>query len=181
MAESTKYKIVGRYMDGSTVTAYHLVDSKGGSRKATREQVIFLVGRGDVINCAGQLNNDGVVLRGIGMSLIDLPVVNEKTGNLKQLDNACVPHMGVPNPNIPEKYMIIGKIIDGTNVVGFTLQNQAGITRGFRRDQVEKWVREKRIVNATFDYIRGVRVLKLLNCRIEDLPITGDISHGIGR
>lgn len=52
MANKIQYSIVGRYMNGTEVTGYHLQSIETGKAgKFTREQVIFLVGRGQVTNC----------------------------------------------------------------------------------------------------------------------------------
>ena len=67
MAARTNYQIVGRYMDGSEVTGYHLMDiSTGKNRRYSREQLAFLVGKGQVTNCSGQIYQDKLLLRGVG-------------------------------------------------------------------------------------------------------------------
>ena len=77
-AKKTEYQIVGRYMDGSEVVAYHLQSLETGkSGRYSKEQVYYLVGREQVTNCTGQIYKDKVLLRGNGISLDDLPVINE--------------------------------------------------------------------------------------------------------
>ena len=59
MAAKILYQIVGRYMNGSEVTGYHLQSMETGKQgKYTKEQTIFLVGRGQVTNCSGQIYQD---------------------------------------------------------------------------------------------------------------------------
>ena len=85
-AKRTEYQIVGRYMNGSEVTGYHLQSiEQGKSGRYTREQVVYLVGRGQVTNCTGQIYQDKVILRGNGMSLDDLPVKYED-GDTRNMD-----------------------------------------------------------------------------------------------
>lgn len=49
MAARITYQIVGRYMDGKEVTGYHLQSmDTGKSGRHTREQVVFLVGKGQI-------------------------------------------------------------------------------------------------------------------------------------
>lgn len=87
MAVKTKYKIIGRFMSGKEVTGYILKSSNGNTNRYSREQVAFLVGRGQVINCDGQIYKDKLLLRGVGISLDDLPVQYETNTNVKNSDN----------------------------------------------------------------------------------------------
>lgn len=77
MASKQLYNIVGRYIneeDARDVVGYHLqsVDGQKSARYSI-EQVAFLVGRDQVLNCAVQLYKDKVLFRGKNTSLDNLP------------------------------------------------------------------------------------------------------------
>ena len=81
-----RYSVVGRYMVGSEVTAYHIVGEDGSQHKATKEQLILLADRGLMLNCRIQMYNGKPLLRGKGVNLGELPVFDEKSGKLKRMD-----------------------------------------------------------------------------------------------
>lgn len=84
MAKRVEYKIVGKYMSGKEVTGYELKASeKDKNGKYGKDEVAFLVGKGQITNCTGQIYNDKVVLKGKGMNLSDLPVKEEKASKKK--------------------------------------------------------------------------------------------------
>ena len=176
MSEKAKYTIVGRYMDGSTVTAYHLLDGEGQQRRVTREQVIFLVGRGEVSNCKGQLHKESVLLRGVGINITDLPIVNEKTGELKNTDGLGRIARGSTNEQAISQLMIVGKVVSGNKVVGFTVANAGGRSKDISRAQANKLAKQMRIGNARYQEYKGRGILRVLDCGIKDLPITSDIG-----
>lgn len=73
-AKRKQYKITGRYLNKREVVGYHMEDlDTNKSGRFSRDQVAFLVGRGQVINCEAQIYKDKVLYRGIGCCLDDLP------------------------------------------------------------------------------------------------------------
>lgn len=86
MAVKQQYNIVGKYIndnDARDVVGYHLRNLDGTKQgKYSIEQVAFLVGRDQVLNCTAQLYKDKVLFRGKGISLESLPTqrinVNKK-------------------------------------------------------------------------------------------------------
>lgn len=79
MAARIEYKIIGRYANGREITGYHIQGSNGASKKMTREQIAFLVGKGQIVNCAAQIYQDKLLLRGVGVALDSLPVKQDPT------------------------------------------------------------------------------------------------------
>lgn len=79
MANKIDYEVIGRYMMGAEVTGYEMrrLDDRS-HKKYSKEQVCYLVGKGQVVNCTGRLYDDKVILEGNGISLIDLPVQQER-------------------------------------------------------------------------------------------------------
>lgn len=77
MAVKQQYNIVGRYIneeDARDVVGYHLRSLDGNKQgKYSIEQVAFLVGKEQILNCTVQLYKDKVLFRGKGVSLDSLP------------------------------------------------------------------------------------------------------------
>ena len=78
-----KYKITGRFTSGNAVPAYYMECSDfSKSGRYTREQVIMLAAKGQIVNCTVVLTGTGVSLHGIGVNLNDLPAKPDQTSNI---------------------------------------------------------------------------------------------------
>lgn len=78
MTTLSQYQIVGRYMSGTEVTAYHV--AKVGEKSATRldrDVVAYLAAKGQIVNCKGQLYKGKLILKGVGCRLDQLPSKQE--------------------------------------------------------------------------------------------------------
>ena len=172
MAKRTEYQIVGRYMDGKEVTAYHLqsVDT-GKSGKYTKEQVYYLVGRGQITNCEGGLYKDKVLLRGVGVSLDDLPVQQED-GSLRRTDNIGKVRKGTSAADAMTQFMIVGTLVSGRNTVGYVIRNAGGATTNVNREQLLALASQGRIGNARVQNYNGKKLLRGVGCNIDELPKT---------
>jgi hypothetical protein len=169
-AKRTQYQIVGRYMNGQEVTGYHLQSlDTGKSGMYTREQVAYLVGRDQVTNCSGQIYKDKVLLRGIGMSLEDLPVQQED-GSLTRTSSVGHIRRGATTGDVMTQVIIVGVITDGRNVVGYQVQNSGGGTGQVSRDKLLELARAGRIGNARVQMYQGKPILKGINCDLKQLP-----------
>lgn len=169
-AKRTEYQIVGRYMDGKEVTAYHLqsIDT-GKSGRYTREQIIYLVGRGQITNCVGQLYQDKVILRGNGMNLDDLPVQYED-GKSRNMDKLGRVKKGTDTADAMTQFMIIGTIKCGRNTVGYTIQNVGCGIKKLKREQVLELAEQGKIGNARVQNHKNRKILRGINCNIDKLP-----------
>lgn len=170
MAKRTEYQIVGRYMDGKEVTAYHLqsVDT-GKSGKYTKEQVYYLVGRGQITNCEGGLYKDKVLLRGVGISLDDLPVQQED-GSLSRTSNIGRVRRGTTAADAMTQFMIVGTLVRGRNTLGYIIQNAGGATKQIDRNQMLQLAEAGKIGNARVQNYNGKKLLRGVNCNIDSLP-----------
>ena len=172
MASDLKYTIVGRYMDGTNVVGYHLLSNDGnGARRFSREQVIYLVGRGHVANCKGQIYKEEVLLRGVGISLNNLPVIDEKTGNMRNTENIGRIPRGATNDQALSQFNIVARIVEGNRNIGFIVRNAGGVEKKISRANVEKLASELLIGNARVQNYGGSKILRLINGKLEDLPI----------
>jgi len=169
-AQRTEYQIVGRYMNGKEVTGYHLQSlEKEKSGRYTREQVIYLVGRGQISNCNGQIYQDKVLLRGVGMSLDDLPVQQED-GSLSRTGNVGHIRRGTSNQDAMTQLQIVASIVRGRNVLGYVVRNSGGGETKIKREDLLKLAREGRIGNARVQMYQGAPILKGVGVDISQLP-----------
>lgn len=169
-AKRTEYQIVGRYMSGKEVTAYHLQSLETGKDgKYTREQVAFLVGRDQVSNCEGQIYKDKVILRGKGMSLEDLPIQQED-GTLSRTDNIGKVRKGTEAKDALTQVIIVGSLVRGRNVLGYVVQNAGGGQKNLKRQDLLQLARDGRVGNARVQMYNGNYILKGVGCDLSQLP-----------
>lgn len=169
-AKRIEYQIVGRYMDGKEVTAYHLQSlDTGKAGRYTREQVAYLVGRGQVTNCEGQIYQDKLLLRGKGISLEELPVQQEN-GDLTRADSLGKIRRGTNAHDALTQVMIIGSIVRGRNVLGYVIQNAGGGQARVERDRLIEMARAGRVGNARVQMYNGKPILKGVGCDLSQLP-----------
>lgn len=179
MANRIEYQIVGRYMDGKEVTGYHLQSIENGkSNRFTKEQVYFLVGRGQVSNCSGQLYQDKVLLRGVGMSLEDLPIQRED-GTLTRTDSIGKVRKGTTPQDAMTQFMIVKSITDGRNTVGYIVANAGGATKNATRQQVFDLAKQGKIGNARYQESNGKPILRGVDLNLNELPSVTAESLGI--
>lgn len=181
MAARIEYQIVGRYMDGKEVTGYHLQSMESGKAgRYTREQVAYLVGRGQVTNCSAQIYQDKLLLRGVGMSLDDLPVQQEN-GGLSRTDNIGKVRKGTSAADAMTQFMLAGTIVNGRNTVGYVIKNSAGQTKNINRATLIELARGGRIGNARVQESNGKLILRGVGVNLNELPsISADQAGGIG-
>lgn len=175
MANKIQYSIVGRYMNGTEVTGYHLQSIETGKAgKYTREQVVFLVGRGQVTNCQGQIYQDKVILRGVGMSLDDLPVKQE-SGELQRTSNIGKVRRGTSAEDAMTQFLIVGSIVNGRSTIGYVIRNSGGQTKKIDRETALNLAKNNRLGNARVQEYNGKIILRGVGTNLSDLPtITKD-------
>lgn len=169
-AARTQYQIVGRYMDGKEITGYHLQSMESGKAgKYTKEQVCYLVGRDQVTNCSGQIYQDKVLLRGVGISLDSLPVQQED-GSLSRTENVGKVRRGSTGADVMTQFMLIGCITEGRYTVGYVIQNAGGGQTQISREQLINLAKQGKIGNARVQQYQGKMILKGVNCDLNQLP-----------
>ncbi len=165
-AQKVLYQIVGRYMSGKEVIGYY-IQSEGNKQKLlTREQIIYLVGRGQITNCTGQIYQDKVLLRGEGINLDSLPIISD-IGEVKNVDRAPKYKTAQELVNMVQ---LTGRILDGRRVVGYVVKNYGGQESKWTRDKVLEFAQNNNIVNARTQVYRGQVILKGHNCDLTALP-----------
>lgn len=157
-------------MDGKEVTGYHLQSmDTGKSGRYTKEQVAFLVGRGQVTNCQGQIYQDKLLLRGVGISLDDLPVKQEN-GGLSRTDAIGRVRKGTSAADAMTQFIITKSIVNGRNTVGYEIQNAGGQTKYINREKALELAKAGRIGNARYQESNGRRILRGQSTNLNDLP-----------
>lgn len=169
-AKRTMYQMVGRYMAGKEVVAYHLQSLETGkSGRYTKEQIAYLVGRGQITNCEGQIYQDKVLLRGKGISLEDLPV-QQVNGSLSRTDSIGKIRRGVTGDEAMTQLMIVGSIVRGRNVLGYVVQNAGGGRTKMSRADVIELARNHRVGNARVQMYNNNPILKGDGTDLSQLP-----------
>lgn len=176
-AQRVEYQIVGRYMSGKEVTAYHLQSiSTGKGGRYTREQVAYLVGREQITNCIAQIYKDKLLLRGKGINLDDLPVKQER----KDIDPQEHRSEADGRTQTMGKLLLVKAIKSGRNTVGYVVQNDGCGAKRFKRQQVIELAKAGKIANARVQNYNGKELLRGFGCNLDQLPaeIIGEQHNG---
>ena len=168
-----EYRIVGRYMSGAEVNGYHLVSDKTGEgHRFSREQVILLVGRGQVSNCNASLSGDTVALTGIGCELSKLPVKQEaKASNTQSIAGT--------NETIHGLYLD-KQIVHGVDTVGYVVRHTNGAVKNLTTSHVLNLLQDNKIVNAKVGTKNGSYILMDNNGNELVLPAISATQLGLG-
>lgn len=169
MAKRVEYQIVGRYMSGKEVIAYHLYSSETGKGgRYTKEQVCLLVGRGQVVNCDGQIYKDKVILRGIGVSLDSLPV-QQDDGTITRTGSIGRVAKGTDGGQAMEQVLIQKAIINGRYTVGYIVSNSAGRLSRVSREQAFELAKNSRIGNARYQESNGKPIIRGVGINLNEI------------
>lgn len=175
MAHRTMYQIVGRYMNGTEVTGYHLQCIENGKDgRYTREQTVYLVGRDQITNCTGQIYQDKVLLRGRGISLeSDIPTYQDESGVMNNTENLGKVKRGADAASAMTQLNIAEAIVYGRKTVGYTVRNVGGATKPVSRKKAIEMIQNNRIGNARVqkDVDGKPPIIRGVNCNLNELPI----------
>lgn len=158
------YRIVGRSMNGTNVTGYYLQDAQSGNKSSycTREQLIFMLGRGQIQNAEGQLCNNRVLIRGKGVNLDSLPVRYENTARDAKGTNEN-----------SDKVNIVRIIVDSNDnriIVGYTIVNSRGIMENVDRNTAVELAKQNRLGNARCQVYKGNYIIRGSGVDLGKLP-----------
>jgi len=136
------YRVVGRYMDGVSVEAYHVVSSDGGQDKLNKNQIIYLAGKGLLENIRIQADGSDIIIRGKGINLNNLPVydVNKSEIRNSETQNKGTQQLG--------QLKIVGRIILGRSCLGYVVQDSSGAVFKLKREKVIELAKMKVVENA---------------------------------
>lgn len=165
-----QYQIVGRYMDGTSVTGYQMQSIETGkSGKFTREQAAFLIGRGQVTNCDASIYQDKIIFKGIGVSLESLPIIRD--GKVSNTDRIGYVRKDVTPEQAVNQLMISGVIVSGRNTVGYVIRNAGGQEKKIKREDCLKLASQNRLGNARIQNYNGKVILRGVGVNLNELPV----------
>lgn len=165
-----EYQVVGRYMNGKEVEGYHIQSLESGrSMKINKNQMAYLVGRGQITNCEGQLYKDKVLYRGVGISLDDLPV-KQLDGGLSRTDAVGHIRRGDTAEDAMTKLMIIGSVARGRIVESYIVKNAGGATATLPKKEIVDLARQGKIGNARVQMYNGTELLRGVGVNLNELP-----------
>lgn len=72
-------------MSGSTVSGYHILGSDCSQMKVSKNHLIRLIDKNLIDNCRIQTCNNELLIRGNGINLNELPVFDERRGELRNI------------------------------------------------------------------------------------------------
>ena len=177
MARGKSLQIVGRYMSGSEVTAYHLSnieDEKSG--KYSREAVAYLIGKGLITNCDAQLYNGDIILRGKGMKLSSLPVKYE-SGEVANVRETVMHRRNRDIENMFNSLEVVGIIKSGRETIAYELKNNGGRVKPFTKNRTIELAKEGKLSNARMQNWKdgktgkSTMLLRGINCDLSKLPV----------
>lgn len=176
MNERNQYLMVGRYSKGNEITAYALTNmADGTASKYSKEQVVLLVGRGQVDKIDGQVYKDDVLLRGMdGFSINKLPVKEDTEAKADGVSTDAE-----PNPNtyfdVPPILTLEAVAKNGRKVIAYLVYNKLKDTsKALSREKVIKLASEKKISNAFTQKdsrSEGGLLLRGLGCNLSELRV----------
>lgn len=138
----SRFRLIGRHMDGSSVAAYEVIDIKNNARKTiSREQMVFLVGKGDVEGVSGRLYQDKVIIEAEDgyKNISELPVRNVNNGEFRNVPSG--------NRRVEVSFdtgALVGRVIEDGR---FVIKTGTGIDI-LDREQLAIAIKGNRIINA---------------------------------
>lgn len=157
----TLYKATGRYMDGQKLVGYHLVGEDGTQLKEGKERIIYLIGKGLIENMRIQNGTDGLIIRGKGVNLNELPVFDINKGERKRDKDTKF-----------GQYKITKRIMSKNECLGYEVVDYNGKIYKKRRTQILELAEQKLISNATCSRNGDKQyILRGVGCDLSKLPV----------
>lgn len=148
------FQIIGRYMDGTSVTGYSIMaKNTGESRVVSRDTAAFLCGRGQILNATGRIYNGKFQLVGKDCNIESLPIVNTKapvnTGRASTRIN-----------NQMNQLTLVKVIKNGRDTIGYIAVNSAGAEYKLSVARVVELGRCGRLSNARINMSNGRTIIR---------------------
>lgn len=138
-----EYNIVGRYVNENNardIIGYHIESiDKNKSMKCSIEQIAFLVGKGQILNCTAQLYKDKILFRGNGISLDSLPIQKIHVESKSKTYNKSSEIQ--QKPRTVEQKLIENKQLNSSNNTGINnrgIQNNIDLFNKYYNNTVSK-------------------------------------------
>ena len=176
ITDGKKCRVTGRYMDGTTLVAYHLVGEDGSQEKASKERVIYLIKMGSLENMRLQVVGNEITIRGKGQNLLSLPVWDESKrcfrddAASKTVANSSV-RTNSQYENQMGQFKITSRIMFKNACIGYRLTDNSGNETQLKRDQVLQLAIKRLISNATAQKIYGSKTDETTGQTVSDVKV----------
>lgn len=160
MIKRMLYRIEGRYMRGTTVTDYYLIDQNGNKHRMSKDEVGRLALNKQIVNCVAQQYGGQIVMKGLNCKLNQLPILRDNDPNI----------VIVNNPSRFTTLLITMRIIQNRRVVGYVLRDYAGNEQCVQKEQVISLAATGKVSNARVQRSQGKSILRGVNCNLAELP-----------
>lgn len=154
-------RLVGKYIDGGKIIGYQLVGIDGKIFNIKKEELEKLALNGMVENCTVIQYNGVNYLKGVGMRLSDLPALSMRAGIEK--------NTGLNNAGVNPALEIVARLMSGTRVVGYVVQDIAGKQYKLSKEKVWELAREKIIINAIAQVCNKQKILRGVGMELRQL------------
>lgn len=158
-----KYRVVGREIKGTVVTAYKAQCSNNQMRDLDKEQLAYLAATGQVVNIRARLTKDDVEFQGIGMNITDLPTVRMQSDEAreKQEQEAKKPMM----------LTLIGVLMEGRVLRGYYARSADGRKGAFSKQYIIDAADKGYVTNAIAVMRNGTKGLKGNGTNLQTLKV----------
>ena len=131
-------RLVGRYMHGVDLVGYQITDLNGLSMQVSKAEAEQLALDGFIVNCTLIELEHKRYIKGVGIRISELPVLNTRTGEIKnsQIDGA----------KTVASLTIVARLKQGQSVVGYIVKDTAGKQYRLSNEKVWELCRNKKIL-----------------------------------
>lgn len=159
---SLTYRLVARYMNGPELVGYQITSSVGDSinvKKAVAEQ---LAAEGLIENCKVIVIDGKTYVKGVGIRISELPVLNMRTGEVRNIQAT-----GVKSVNT---MVVVARMVASQRVVGYIVKDASGKQYRLSKDKVWELARSKRITNVSAELNGLSKILRGEGIYLNKLP-----------
>lgn len=122
-SRTTTYRFNGRYMQGSEVMYYNVIDGDGRSYSIDKAQTLAMIRDGLIENLRLQYTDNGPIIRGKGINMLDYPVWDLKKLEIRGTSESKPVKSGV---NPLSKLELTRRVMYKTNCIGYMVKDASG-------------------------------------------------------
>lgn len=158
----TKYKLTGRYMEGIKIIGFQLLSEAGEASKVKRETVEKMAEQELITNCKVIKDSNKVYLRGIGVRISELPILNISDSKSDSKKSTME---------------IVGRLIQGTELVGYLIRESTGTEYRISKEKAWTLTMEGVISNAEARISGENKLILGKGVELRKLPSIQTVEH----
>lgn len=158
----TRYKITGRYMEGIQIIGYQLLSETGETSKIKKETMEKMAEQGLITNCKVITYNNKVYVRGIGIRISELPILNIS-------DNK--------SDGTKSTMEIVGRLLSNTELVGYLVRESTGTEYRISKEKAWLLTMEGTISNAEARISGDNKLILGKGIELRKLPSIQTVEH----